>query len=149
MFRLRQRHSRHLQEANIPASVEKLIAAQFVRAAFMAATITIIIVNILSAYTASVSGWFFPGIAIIQGAPISIAVQKGGRGLDWRFPLTAGAAAWTGAVGANLFIALVFTATETGAVSSGWWQILRSFFANAVSIVDVIYALCAVAVTTF
>ena len=149
MFRLRQIHSRHLHEANTAVSAEKLIAAQSVRAAITGATISIIIVNLLWAYTASVSGRFFPWISIIQGALIGIAVQKSGRGLDWRFPLIAGGAAWTGAFSGNLFIALVFMATDTGAVSSSWWQILQSFFANIVSVIDVIYALCAVALATF
>ncbi len=149
MFRLRLRHSRHVHEASPPVSAEKLIAAQSVRAAITTALITIIIVNILWAYTASASSKFFPWIAIIQGALIGIAVQKCARGLDWRFPLIAGLAAWTGAFSGNLFIALVFTAAETGAVSAGWWQILRSFFANTVSVIDVLYAFCAVALATF
>ena len=149
MFRLRQRHSRHLDEKIPSVSVEKLIAAQSVRAAITGAAIAIIGSNILWAYSASASGRFFPWIAIIQGAAIGIAVQKTGRGLDWRFPLIASVAAWTGAFSGNLFIALLFTTAETGAVSNSWWRILQSFFANTVSGIDVIYALCAVAVATF
>ena len=149
MFRLKLRHSRHLDDKSPAVSAEKLIAAQSVRAAITGAAIAIIGSNILWAYSASTSGRFFPWIAIIQGAAIGIAVQKAGRGLDWRFPLIAGIAAWTGAFSGNLFIALLFTTAETGAVSNSWWRILHSFFTNTVSGVDVIYALCAVAVATF
>ena len=69
--------------------------------------------------------------------------------MDWRFPLIAGIAAWTGAFSGNLFIALEFTASETGGVEGGWWQITRDFFVNTVSVIDVIYAFSAVAVATF
>jgi hypothetical protein len=149
MFRLKHRHSRHLDQKRPAVSAEKLIAAQSVRAAITGAAIAIIASNILWAYSASASGRFFPWIAIIQGAATGIAVQKSGRGLDWRFPLIAGVAAWVGSFSGNLFIALLFTTTETGAVRNGWWQILRSFLENTVSDIDVIYALCAVAVATF
>jgi hypothetical protein len=149
MFRLKQRHSRHLDQKRPAVSAEKLIAAQSVRAAITGAAIAIIASNILWAYSASASGRFFPWIAIIQGAAIGIAVQKCGRGLDWRFPLIAGVAAWVGSFSGNLFIALMFSAADTAAVATNWWIILRSFFVNTVSGIDVIYALCAVAVATF
>jgi hypothetical protein len=149
MFRLGQRHSRHLHEKKPPVSREKLIAEQSLRAAITGAAIGIIVSNILWAYSASASGRFFPWIAIIQGAAIGIAVQKAGRGLDWRFPMIAGVSAWIASFSGNLFIALLFTTTETGPVRNGWWQILYSFFENTVSAIDVIYALCSVAVATF
>ena len=149
MFRLRQRHSRNLGQDAAPVSAEKLIAAQSVRAALTGAAISIIIFNIMWAYTASVSGKFFPWISILQGAVIGIAVQRSGRGLDWRFPLVAGIAAWLGAFSGNLFIALIFTVTEIGGISGNWWQIVYSFYVNTVSVIDVIYAFCAVAVAVF
>ncbi len=149
MFRLKLRHSRHLDDKSPAVSAEKLMAEQSVRAATTGAAIAIIVVNILWAYSASASARFFPWIAIFQGAAIGIAVQKAGRGLDWRFPLIAGIAAWTGAFSGNLFIALLFTTADTGSVPNSWLQILQSFFSNTVSGADVIYALCAVAVATF
>ena len=149
MFRLSQKHSRHLHEAKISVSAEKLIAEQSVRAAITSAAITIIVCNILWLYTASASGRFFPWISIIQGVAIGIAVQKAGRGLDWRFPLIAGLAAWLGAFSGNLFIALAFTGTQNAALDDNWWQILQNFYANTVTVIDVIYAFCAVAVGTF
>ena len=149
MFRLRQKHSRNLGRDAPLVNAEKLIAAQSVRAALTGAAIAIIMFNIVWAYTASATGKFLPWISIVQGAVIGIAVQRSGRGLDWRFPLVAGAAAWIGAFSGNLFIALVFTATETTGVGSNWWRILGSFFENTVSVIDVIYAFCAVAVAIF
>lgn len=119
------------------------------RAAITAAAIAIIALNILWAYSASASGRFFPWFAVVQSAAIGFAVQRSGRGLDWRFPLIAGLAAWIGAFSGNLFIALMFSAADTAAVATNWWVILRIFFVNTVSGIDVIYALCAVAVATF
>ncbi len=149
MFRLRQRHSRHLHEASPPVSAERLIAAQSVRAAITGAAIAIIMLNIIWAYTASASGRFFPWFSIVQGAAIGIAVQRTGRGLDWRFPLIAGLAAWVGAFSGNLFIAVAFTGAQNAALDDSWWQILNNFYANTVTVIDVIYAFCAVAVATF
>ena len=149
MFRLRQRHSRNVHYEAPPVSAEKLMAAQSVRAAITGAAITIIAFNIVWAYTASASGRYFPWIAIVQGAAIGMAVQRSGRGLDWRFPLVAGLAAWIGAFSGNLFIALEFTASETGHIDASWWQIVQDFFMNIVTAIDVIYAFCAAAVATF
>lgn len=149
MYGLGQRHSRHLHEKRPPVSGQKLIAEQSLRAAITSAAIGIIVLNILWAYTASASGKYFPWLAVVQGAAIGYAIQRNGRGLDWRFPLIAGVSAWIASFSGNLFIALLFTTTETGPVRNGWWQILYSFFANTVSAVDVIYASCSVAVATF
>jgi hypothetical protein len=149
MFRLRQRHSRHVYDDKVTVSAEKLIAAQSVRAAVTGATIAVIALNIVWAYTASASGRYFPWFAIVQGAGIGIAVRRSGRGLDWRFPFVAGIAAWIGAFTGNLFIALEFTATETGRIEGSWWQIVQDFLANTVTVIDVIYAFCAVAVAMF
>jgi len=149
MFRLRQKHSRNLDRESVPVNADKLIAAQSVRAAITGAVIAIIIFNIIWAYTASASGKFFPWFSILQGAAIGKAVQSYGRGFDWRFPVIAGAAAWTAAFSGNLFIALVFTVTETGGVGRDWWEVLRSFYANTLSVVDVIYAFCAAAIAIY
>ncbi len=149
MYRLGQRHSRHLHEKRPPVSGQKLIAEQSLRAAMISAAIGIIVLNILWAYTASASGKYFPWFAVVQGAAIGYFIQRNGRGLDWRFPLIAGLSAWIASFSGNLFIALLFTTTETGPVRNGWRQILYSFFENTVSGIDIIYALCAVAVATF
>ncbi len=125
------------------------MAAQSARAAITAAAITIISFNIVWAYTASASGKYFPWIAVVQGAAVGKAVQIAGRGLDWRFPLIAAIAAWTGSFSDNLFIALQFTASETGRVIGDWWQIVNDFLVHTVTVVDVIYAFSAVAVATY
>lgn len=149
MFRLRQKHSRNQGRDTVSVNAENLIAAQSVRAAITGAAIAIICSNVLWAYTASVSGRFFPWISILQGVVIGIIVQKTGRGLDWRFPLVGALGAWIGAFSGNLFIAVVFTGAENGFGSSSWWQILTSFYVHTVSVVDIIYAFCAVAVATY
>jgi hypothetical protein len=149
MFRLYQKHSRNLDQDVAPVSVEKLFAAQSIRAAVTSAIIAVICCNVIWAYTASLSDRFFPWVSILQGVVIGRGVRMYGRGLDWRFPAIAAAAAWIGAFSGNLIIALIFTAAETGPITSSWWQVLDSFFAKTVTIVDVIYALFAVALAMF
>ncbi len=149
MFRLTQKHSKNLDRHVAPVDPKMLLAAQSVRAAVTGAAIAIICLNIVWVYTASASGRFFPWISVWQGIAIGLSVQRTGRGLDWRFPLIAGIAAWIGAFSGNLFIALAFTTTDTGREIDGWWQILQSFFMHTTTVVDLIYAFCAVAVATF
>jgi hypothetical protein len=149
MFRLKQKHSQQVHARYARVSAEKLIAEQSARAAATGAAITIMVCNILWVYTASASGKFFPWIAIIQGAAVGFAVRKAGRGLDWRFPLIAGLAAWGGAFSGNLLIAVAFTGPQNAALDDGWWQIIGSFYSNTVTVIDVIYAFCAVAVAVF
>lgn len=149
MLRLRQRHSRNLGQAKVSVNAEKLLATQSARAAGTAAVVAIIVLNVVWAYTASASGKFFPWFPVLQGAAIGKAVQKFGHGFDWRFPAIAGAAAWLGAFSGNLFIALMFTGTETTGIGRGWWEILRSFCLNTVSVVDVIFACAAVVIAMF
>ena len=147
MFRLEQKHSHKV--AQVTADAEKLLAVQSVRAAVTGAVIAIICFNLLWAYSASISGRFYPWVSIVQGGVIGLAVQRSGRGLDWRFPLIAGVAAWIGSFSGNLFIALVFTGAETGGIDISWLQILESFYRNTVTVIDVIYAFCAAAVAMF
>jgi hypothetical protein len=149
MLRLRQKHSRNLDQAKVSVDADKLLATQSVRAAGTAAVVAIIILNIVWAYTASASGKFFPWFSILQGAAIGKVVQKFGRGFDWRFPAIAGTAAWLGAFSGNLFIALMVSGTETAGVSRSWWEILLSFWLNTVSVVDVIFAFTAAVIAMF
>lgn len=149
MFRLRQKHSRNLGQESAPVNAESLIASQSVPAAIAAAVIAIIIFNIVWAFTALASGKFFPWFSILQGAAIGKAVQKYGRGFDWRFPVVAGVAAWIGAFSGNLFIALVFTMVETGGVGRDWWDVLPSFLITTVSVADIIFSGTATVIAAF
>lgn len=149
MFRLRQKHSRNLGQQSAPVDAEKLLASQSVRAAIIGAVAATIIFNVVWVFTAVATGKFFPWFSILQGAAIGQAVQRFGRGFDWRFPLMAGVAAWTGAFSGNLFIASVFTVAETGGVGGDWWEVLQSFYLNTISVVDVIYAFCATSIAIY
>lgn len=100
------------------------------------------------------TGRVFPWFSIIQGAFVGLAVRRFGRGLDWRFPLVAAVAAWGGAFAGNFLIAIPTTAEELGVsaldVLRGltWWSV-ELFFAELITVVDYIYAFCAVAVAMF
>jgi len=91
---------------------------------------------------------------VLIGALIGLAVQRFGRGLDWRFPvvavLVAGLAAYVG----NLLIGVVQTAqyvdATPGQVLGGLsLDTLRVFFSNTISPTDHIYAFSACGVAAF
>jgi hypothetical protein len=137
-----------------PVDPEILIAAQSVKAAVAAAMVAVLVLSGFWSFFAAVSGRVFPWFSIVQGIFIGLAVRRFGRGLDWRFPLIAGAAAWTGAFVGNVIVAIPVTTgeLEVGAfeVIRGltWWS-FRTFFDEVIGVVDYFYAFCAAAVAVF
>ncbi len=100
------------------------------------------------------TGRVFPWLSILIGAVVGVAVQRYGRGLDWRFPVIAAFIAWSGAYVGNLMIGIV----ETGRyIEVGPFRVfaglsrdtMENFFANTVSPVDHIYAFCAAGVASY
>ncbi len=105
--------------------------------------------------TASVAtGRVFPWFSVLIGAIVGLAVQRFGRGLDWRFPVIAAVVAWAGAYVGNLMIGIVETGRyiEAGPLSvfAGLSQdTMENFFANTINPIDHIYAFCASGVASF
>jgi len=133
---------------------QKLIAAQSLRGAIAAAVVATLLSSWFWMYVAILFGRVFPWFSILQGALIGLAVRRFGRGFDWRFPLTAGLVAWTGAFFGNLLIAIPATSDELGVTSLEvilgltWWS-FQVFFDEVITAVDHIYAFCAAAVAMF
>lgn len=99
-------------------------------------------------------GRVLPWMTIVMGALVGLAVQRYGRGLDWRFPLISALIAWIGAYAANLMIGIVETGRYIDAsalrVFAGLSKdTMENFFAITVSPVDHVYALCAAGVASF
>lgn len=133
---------------------EALVAAQSVKAAVLAALVTMLVLSGFWTFFTGLTSRVFPWFSIVQGIFIGLAVRRFGRGLDWRFPLIAGTFAWAGAFFGNLMLAIPVTTNELDAsvvqVIRGltWWS-FRTFFAEVITIVDYIYAFCAAAVAMF
>jgi hypothetical protein len=90
------------------------------------------------------TGRVFPWFSILIGTIVGLAVQRYGRGLDWRFPVIAAVLAWVGAYVGNLMIGSPFRVFVGLSMDT-----MENFFANTVSPVDHIYAFCAAAVASF
>lgn len=137
-----------------PADPQKLIAAQSLRRALLGGVAAALLMSWTWMYLALLTGRVFPWFSILQGIVIGLAVRRFGLGLDWRFPLTAAVLAWVGAYAGNVLIAIPTTAEELGvsgfAIVRGltWWS-FQVFFDEVITVVDHIYAFCAVAVAAF
>ncbi len=155
MFRLKQKHSRHPAAAK-PAevSVTALLDDQSVRGAVLGGLGALLIVHLFWAYSAVLLDKVFPWMTIVQGAVIGMGVQRLGRGIDWRFPLIAALWSFPAAFTGNLVVALSLTAN---AAAVGFFDVLaglsvsslQKFFGQTISGVDIIFALCSIALATF
>jgi hypothetical protein len=90
----------------------------------------------------------------LLGALIGLAVQRFGRGLDWRFPLLAAVLACITAYLGNLTIGVVETGRYIEAsplrVFAGLSpDTMHNFFGTTIGPVDHIYAFCAAGVAAF
>jgi len=154
MFGLKKKKKEKEQEPRPRVDPEALIAAQSVKAAVLAAIVTMLVLSGFWTFFTGMTGRVFPWFSIVQGIFIGLAVRRFGRGLDWRFPLIAGTVAWSGAFFGNLMLAIPVTTNELGAsaleVIRGltWWS-FRTFFTEVITVVDHIYAFCAAAVAIF
>lgn len=154
MLRLRQKYTKRRLDAAPPADPAKLRREQSMRGALIAAAGTIVVINTAEVWLAAATGKFFPWISILQGFLVGYAIQRTGRGLDWRFPALAAVAAVVGSFSGGFFVAL---ATTTHELQAGPFSILRGlttytwqvYFEEVVSPVDYIYALYAAGIAAF
>lgn len=154
MFRLNQKHSRHIVAPAQQVDGQVLIAAQSLRGAIYAALATVIVLNIAWMVSASMLNRVLPWFVIIQGVLVGQMVRRWGRGLDWRFPVIALVVAALGAYSGNLLLAADTAADE---FATGPLQILTSmsewtmgvYFDEVVNPIDHIYAFCAAALAAF
>lgn len=154
MFRLRQKHSQRPSEIRPPADGRRLLAEQSVVRGLAGSIAVALLLCWLWAVFSATTGRIFPWFSVLIGAIIGIAMQRFGRGLDWRFPVlavaVAGAAAYTG----NLMIGVLETgeyieATPTSVVVGLSADTMTYFFRNTISPIDHIYAFCACGVAAF
>jgi hypothetical protein len=154
MMRLRKKHSKKRIGKPPPADAGSLLRTQSARRAIIAAVGSVIVVNLLWLWLATQTGKFFPWIGLVQGIVVGLAVQRAGRGLDWRFPAIAAVVAALGNFSGGFLVALSTTEVElqasamrilTGLTIMTW----QTYFDEVISPVDYIYAFSAAAVAAF
>jgi hypothetical protein len=130
-LRLRRKHGEGERPEATADDGARLVRAQSLRNALVAGLVTIIVFCLLG-----------------------FAIQKAGRGVDWRFPALAALLAFVGSVGGNIVLAASTTAAEYGtgtleilrAVTSMTWPV---FFAEVWNVADGFFAVVAAAFAAF
>ena len=154
MFRLKQKHSQKRAQRLPPADGRKLLAEQSVVRGFFGTLAVALLLCWAWALFSMTTGRVFPWFSIVIGALIGMAMQRFGRGLDWRFPVMAVVIAAAAAYLGNLLIGVLETGryieAETFSVLRGLsGDTMRNFFRNTIGPVDHIYAFSACGVAAF
>ena len=145
MFRLKQKHTADKRQKLPPVDGKRLVAEQSVVRGLLGGLAVALLLAWGWGVFASVTGRIFPWFSIPIGAFVGLAVQRFGRGLDWRFPVIALVLAGFAAYAGNLIIGVLETGryidASAGEVLRGLsGDTMRNFFRNSVSPVDHIYA---------
>ncbi len=154
MFRLKQKHSQRKQHKHPEADACRILAEQsFVRAVLGGIGVALLLSWVWANYSMN-SGRVFPWFSIVMGALIGFAIQRFGRGLDWRFPLLAAVLACIAAYFGNLMIGVLETGRYIEAsplrVFGGLSRdTMENFFGNTINPIDHIYAFSAAGVAAF
>jgi len=154
VLRLPRKHSRDNATPPDPGEGPGLIRQQSLRGAILASLIVVIVFSAAWALLSVVVGRVFPWMTLVQALLVGLAVQRAGRGLDWRFPTVAAMAAMAGALIGNIVVAAAFTAGE---FDTGTLTILRSvttmtwpvFFDEVMTGADFIYGLFGAGLAAF
>ena len=154
VLRLRKKHGPGTPRDASIADGERLLGAQSLRNAIVAGVVAVVIFCVFWVTLTTLIDRVFPWITVLLGALVGYAVQRAGRGIDWRYPLLAAMLALFGAVLANIVLAAATTAdifdTSTlhilKAVTSMTWPV---FFDEVMTAADGFYAVVAAALAAF
>lgn len=154
MFRLKQKHAPRRGERLPPADGRQLIAEQSVLRGFLGTSGVALLLAWGWALFAMATGKVFPWFSILMGALIGMAMQRFGRGLDWRFPVMAVLIAGVAAYFGNLMIGVLETgryieADPVRVLAGLSADTMRNFFRNTIGPIDHIYAFSACGVAAF
>ena len=153
-LRLRKKHGSGQRRDITAADGERLVHAQSIRNAVVGGLIAIIVFCLLWVALSSLLNRVFPWMTVLLGAMIGFAIQRAGRGVDWRFPVLAAVLALPGALLANIVFAASYTAetfdTDTlhilRSVTSMTWPV---FFDEVLTVADAFYAVLGASVAAF
>ncbi|MCH7820452.1 MAG: hypothetical protein IIA07_00425 [Proteobacteria bacterium] len=151
VLRLPKRHVSKLQSEPSAADGARIINAQSVRDAVMAALIVVILFSAMWSILSALINRIFPWMTLVLGLLIGLTVRRAGQGLDWRFPAIAASMAVLGALAGNIVVAAAFTATALDtttltvlrAVTTMTWPV---FFDEVLTPADAVFALFAAAI---
>lgn len=154
MFRLRQKHSRRKPEQYAKPDPHRIMAQQSLLRALVGGIAAVLALSWFWAVFSLQTGRVLPWFSILLGALTGLAVQRFGRGLDWRFPSLAAVLGCIGAYIGNLMIGVLETsiyieASPISVLAGLSSDTMETFFSNTVSPVDHIYAVCAAGVAAF
>ncbi|HZW59535.1 MAG TPA: hypothetical protein VFE85_04510 [Woeseiaceae bacterium] len=152
MYRLKKPHSRHLDAP--PADAGRLLREQSPGRAWLAGAGALVLVLAAWVAVSMLFDRYFPWYSMLQGLVIGLAVQRHGRGLDWRFPGVAALLTAVAAFAGAFLVALFLTGREfrTGAlalVDEISWHTVSVFAIRNFGVDGVIYMLFAAAVAAF
>lgn len=153
-LRLRKKHGTGRRRDVSAEDGARLVRVQSLRNAAVAGLIAIIVFCVLWIGLTGLINRVFPWMTVVLGAMIGFAVQKAGRGVDWRFPLLAALLSLAGALAANVVLAASYTAEIFGtgtlhvlqAVTSMTWPV---FFDEVLTIADGFYAVLSAGLAAF
>lgn len=153
-LRLRKKHGSGAGRDVSAADGERLVRSQSLRNALVAGLITVIVFCSLWVALTALLNRVFPWMTVLLGVMLGFAVQRAGRGIDWRSPVLAAALALLGALLGNVVLAASVTADifDTGtlqvlkSVTSMTWPV---FFDEVLTAADAFYALVAAGLAAF
>mgnify|MGYP001266594526 CR=1 FL=1 len=154
MFRLKFNHSKTIDIQYLSVSGQQLILDQSIFKGFFSANIVAILNCFFWSLLSLSFSKVFPWFSVLIGFFVGFAIQRFGRGLDWRFPLMAGTLAWVYAYFGNLIISILETAIY---IDADFFEVLigistdtiKNFFRFTLSPIDHIYALVSAALAAF
>jgi hypothetical protein len=154
MFRLKLKHSRIVSDRLPPADGRRLLAEQSLLRGLVGSVAVGLLLCWLWALLATRTGSIYPWFSLLLGAMIGVAMQRFGRGLNWRFPVVAAIVAGVAAYAGNLMIGVLETgryieATPLSVVGGLSIDTMKNFFHITISPIDHIYAFCASGVAAF
>ncbi len=153
-LRLKKKHGTGERPDVTPADGERLVRVQSMRGALLGGLIAIMVFCVFWIALSGLLNRVFPWMTVVLGALIGYAVQRAGRGVDWRFPVIAAALALAGSLLANVLVAASYTAETFGtdtlhilrSVTSMTWSV---FFDEVWTIADAFYAVLGASVAAF
>ena len=154
MFRLKQKHSRPDKRKYPEPDLKLILTEESLLRGVLGSLAVAALLCWIWAVQAMITGRVFPWFSVLIGILIGFAMQRFGRGLDWRFPLAAGLVAGIGAYAGNLMIGVLETgryieAQPMEVIAGLSFDTMKNFFKNTINSVDHIYAFCSVAVAAF
>ncbi len=154
VLRLPKRHAPGIDEQPDPDLGRRLEMAQSMRNAVTTGLIVIVLFAVVWVIVTAVSGRVLPWFTTLLGFALGFAIQRTGKGLDWRFPTLAAGLAIAGSLLGNVVISAAYTAgefdTSTLTILSRATQMTWPvFFDEVLTGADYVFALIAAVIAAY